>query len=32
LLDLLRNHHSFTEEAFLEVLSSQRGGQFVESE
>lgn len=32
LLDLLRNHHSFTEEAFLQVLSSQRGGDFVSSE
>lgn len=32
LLDLLRNHRSFTEEAFLQALSSQRGGELVESE
>lgn len=32
LLDLLRNHESFTEEVFLQVLSSQRSGEFVDSE
>lgn len=32
LLDLLRNHRSFTEEAFLQALSSQRGGELVKSE
>ena len=31
LLDLLRNHHSFSEEMFLEALRSQRSGDFVES-
>lgn len=32
LLDLLRNHQSFTEEAFLQVLSSQRGSELVSSD
>lgn len=32
LLELVRNHQSFSEEVFLQVLSSQRGGEFVESE
>jgi hypothetical protein len=32
LLDLLRNHESFSEEMFLQALRSQRSADFVESE
>lgn len=32
LLELLRNHESFSEEMFLQALRSQRGAEFVESE
>jgi hypothetical protein len=32
LLDLLRNHESFSEEIFIETLRSQRKAEFVESE
>jgi DNA-binding response OmpR family regulator len=32
LLDLLRNHESFSEEMFLEALRSQRNAEFVQSE
>jgi len=31
LLDLLRNHESFSEEMFLQALRSQRSAEFVES-
>jgi hypothetical protein len=30
LVDLLRNHESFSEEMFLQALRSQRSGEFVE--